>query len=93
VTLEADGFKILLEVVARSRWRTCINVPYEFGRRHAGQSKAVWREGIRFGRHLSRLIRQPGGAPPATDGCPAWTALPDNRIVLDRHPIPAPVTG
>jgi putative flippase GtrA len=52
--LRPHGFKILLEILARHR-ASVREVPYEFGVRHAGESKASVREGLRFLRHLARL--------------------------------------
>jgi len=39
VALQPKGYKILLEVLSRGRYRNVAEVPYEFQRRHAGQSK------------------------------------------------------
>ncbi len=58
VTLEANGFKILLEVVARGHWQRAANLAYRFDRRHAGQSKAGLHEGLLFSQHLVRLAHQ-----------------------------------
>lgn len=55
VRLQGQGFKILLEIVAHSRWDSCINVPYVFAERRTGTSKADLREGIVFVRHLTRV--------------------------------------
>jgi glycosyltransferase involved in cell wall biosynthesis len=55
VALSPDGFKILLEVLARGRWQSVRNVHYAFGRRHAGSSKANVRVGLSFVRHLLKL--------------------------------------
>ena len=52
--LRPHGFKILLEILIRSR-ATVSEVAYKFGVRNAGTSKASWREGLRFVRHLARL--------------------------------------
>jgi len=53
--LRPTGFKILLEIVVRSRGLRVTEVPYEFGPRYAGHSKASAREGVSYVRHLSRL--------------------------------------
>lgn len=58
VTLEANGFKILLEVVAWGHWERAVNHAYRFDRRHAGRSKASLHEGWLFSRHLARLARR-----------------------------------
>ncbi len=49
------GFKILLEILVRAPELKVAEIPYEFGRRQAGTSKASAREGVVYGRHLSKL--------------------------------------
>lgn len=56
VTLRPNGFKILLEVVARGRVERVHNVSYHFAERQAGSSKACFAEGKRFFHHLMRLL-------------------------------------
>ncbi|MDX6644777.1 MAG: hypothetical protein QOK40_504 [Miltoncostaeaceae bacterium] len=51
-TLRPKGFKILLEILARTPGLKVREVPFEFGRRHAGQSKAGAKEAMRY---LSQL--------------------------------------
>lgn len=46
--LRPNGFKILLEIVARTPRLRIASVPFVFGDRHAGESKANFREGLRF---------------------------------------------
>ncbi|MEA2514228.1 MAG: dolichol-phosphate mannosyltransferase, partial [Thermomicrobiales bacterium] len=53
--LQPTGFKILLEILARSRRLRVSEVPFEFGTRHAGHSKASAREGLRYVRQLAGL--------------------------------------
>jgi dolichol-phosphate mannosyltransferase len=53
--LRPDGFKILLEILVRCSDLRVSEVHFEFGPRHAGESKADFHEGIRFFRHLLRL--------------------------------------
>jgi dolichol-phosphate mannosyltransferase len=64
VSLQANGFKILLEVITRGRWERVQNHAYTFERRYAGRSKASLREGMLFARHLLHLARI-RGEPPA----------------------------
>ncbi|MCM3517135.1 MULTISPECIES: glycosyltransferase [Nocardioides] len=52
--LEPMGFKILLEILARHPLRVT-EVPFEFGERHAGESKADLRQGLLFVRQLLNL--------------------------------------
>jgi dolichol-phosphate mannosyltransferase len=49
------GFKILLEIAVREPRLQIAEVPFVFGTRFAGESKASLREGWRFIRHLLRL--------------------------------------
>lgn len=49
------GYKILLEVLIRTPWRTLREVPYRFRPRRHGLSKADLPQGIWFLRHLARL--------------------------------------
>jgi dolichol-phosphate mannosyltransferase len=53
-SLRPVGFKILLEAVARCRL-TVAEVGFRFAPRYSGESKASFREGIRFATHLTRL--------------------------------------
>jgi dolichol-phosphate mannosyltransferase len=55
VELRPHGFKILLEVLARTPQLRIAEVPFTFGERGAGESKASMAEGVRFVRHLLRL--------------------------------------
>jgi dolichol-phosphate mannosyltransferase len=52
--LRPHGFKILLEILARSDVRVA-EVPMEFSARHSGTSKASFRQGATFIAHLARL--------------------------------------
>jgi dolichol-phosphate mannosyltransferase len=52
--LQPQGFKILLEILARTDLRTA-EVPMEFGERRHGTSKASLRQGATFLAHLARL--------------------------------------
>lgn len=53
--LQPDGFKILLETLARHGDLVKAEVPFVFGERHSGDSKASLREGLVFMRQLLRL--------------------------------------
>ena len=55
VELRPDGFKILLEILVRGSWSSAADVPYRFADRAGGRSKATWKEGARFFRHVLRL--------------------------------------
>ncbi|GID93117.1 glycosyltransferase [Amorphoplanes digitatis] len=49
------GYKVLLELVVRNRPGRIVEVPYTFQRRHAGESKSTFAEGVRFLKHLAIL--------------------------------------
>lgn len=49
------GYKILLELVVRTRPARVAEVPYTFQSRFAGESKSSLKEGLRFLRHLAVL--------------------------------------
>lgn len=55
--LRPDGFKILLEILARGARRPMRvrEVPFTFAARHAGESKAGLAQGLVYLRHLLRL--------------------------------------
>ncbi|HYM63837.1 MAG TPA: glycosyltransferase [Gaiellaceae bacterium] len=52
--LSPRGFKILLEILARTRGLRVAEIPFKFGERFAGESKAALREGLVY---LSQLVR------------------------------------
>lgn len=52
--LRPRGFKILLEILARRQLRVA-EVPFQFATRHAGESKASVRQGLRFLTQLTML--------------------------------------
>lgn len=72
VQLNPIGFKIGLEIIAKGRYRRCVEVPYVFRDRFAGQSKFGKKEIIAYVRQLASLagerLRGPGrdGAKHAT---------------------------
>lgn len=60
--LRPDGFKILLEILGRHRRLRVAEVPFTFGERHAGDSKARLSQGLVYLRHLARLRSAAGVA-------------------------------
>jgi dolichol-phosphate mannosyltransferase len=54
--LRPDGFKILLEILVRTPRLRTHEVGFAFAPRHAGDSKASAKEGLRFARHVVRLL-------------------------------------
>jgi dolichol-phosphate mannosyltransferase len=57
VRLQPQGFKILLEILVRGRIRSVVEVPFQFGLRHAGKSKADVRVAFHYFSLLGRLSR------------------------------------
>ncbi len=55
VELRPIGYKILLEILIRCQWRSAAEVPYQFQPRQFDASKANFRQGLRFLRHLATL--------------------------------------
>ncbi|HEU5013672.1 MAG TPA: glycosyltransferase family 2 protein [Roseiflexaceae bacterium] len=53
--LRPRGFKILLEIMVKSSGLRISEVGFEFGERYAGESKASFREGMRYFSHLCQL--------------------------------------
>jgi putative flippase GtrA len=54
--LQPEGFKILLEILIRTPKLTIAEVPFEFGERHHGKSKANPRETFVLFRQMCRLL-------------------------------------
>lgn len=61
VTLEPRGYKILLEVLSRGRYRQVAELPYRFGQRQAGHSKLGAQVMRDYLLQLWALARQPTG--------------------------------
>jgi dolichol-phosphate mannosyltransferase len=55
VALRPVGYKILLEILVRCQWQVAREVPYRFRPRRYGQTKATFRQGLLFLRHLGVL--------------------------------------
>lgn len=53
--LKPYGFKILLEILIQHPELRIAELGFHFGSRHAGESKASFREGMKYMRHLYRL--------------------------------------
>ncbi len=54
---ESKGFKLLLEVLVRGRIRSAQEIPFQFGLRHAGKSKAGTAVALHFLQLLGKLSR------------------------------------
>jgi dolichol-phosphate mannosyltransferase len=57
LALQPEGFKILLEILVKGRIRKAIEVPFEFGNRHAGKSKADFKVALQYFTLLGKLSR------------------------------------
>ncbi len=57
VELQPQGFKILLEILVRGRIRSATEVPFQFGLRHAGESKADVTVALHYFSLLGKLSR------------------------------------
>jgi dolichol-phosphate mannosyltransferase len=53
--LQPKGFKILLEILVSGGALVTREVPFRFGERHSGDSKASWHEGVTYLRRLVEL--------------------------------------
>jgi|CZKY01.1.fsa_nt_gi dolichol-phosphate mannosyltransferase len=60
VHMETQGFKILLEILVRGNIQSVTEVPFSFGPREAGSSKAGIKEGLDYLSLLGRLYRAIG---------------------------------
>ena len=56
VTLSPLGFKILIEILARTRPKKIVEIPFQFQPRTEEVSKATFAQGIAFIRHLLRIF-------------------------------------
>lgn len=75
IALQTSGFKILLEILARADLRSVVEVPFNFGRRHAGTSKAGPRVAFDYLQLLLRLYRQKGRTPSPAERAQARAAI------------------
>jgi dolichol-phosphate mannosyltransferase len=80
--LSPNGFKVLLEILLAGPAITTSEVPFRFGERHSGDSKASVREGVRYLRRLVELrARRPRRASRPVD-TPAGDPMPSARVEL-----------
>jgi dolichol-phosphate mannosyltransferase len=57
LVFEPRGFKLLLEILVRGKIHSVVEIPFQFGRRHAGKSKAGTAVAIHFLQLLGKLSR------------------------------------
>lgn len=67
IRLEPVGWKILLEILVKGKYRTVHELPYSFAVRDQGVSKMCLREQWNYLRHVARLL---------------WTSPQDMRFIL-----------
>ncbi len=81
LTFQTSGFKILLEILARADLRSVVEVPFNFGRRYAGASKAGPRVAVEYLQLLLRLCRQKGRTPSRAECAEARAELEKQDVV------------
>lgn len=57
IRLQGEGFKILLEILVKGRITKAVEVPFQFGLRHAGASKASFKIALQYFTLLGKLSR------------------------------------
>lgn len=57
LALQPEGFKILLEILVKGRIKKAVEVPFQFGLRHAGESKASFKIAMQYFTLLGKLSR------------------------------------
>jgi len=55
--LQPEGFKILLEILVKGRIQKAVEVPFQFGIRHSGESKASVKVALQYFSLLGKLSR------------------------------------
>jgi dolichol-phosphate mannosyltransferase len=55
--LQPEGFKLLLEILVRGNIHSAVEVPFQFGQRHAGESKADLKVALHYFSLLGKLSR------------------------------------
>ncbi len=80
--LRPCGFKILFEIIGRTPGLRTTEVPFQFGTRHAGESKASLREGLRYLQLLLNLRFGDAALRMARFGLVGISGLLVNALVL-----------
>jgi dolichol-phosphate mannosyltransferase len=57
LSLQPEGFKILLEILVKGRIQHAVEIPFHFGVRHAGKSKADIKVALQYFTLLGKLSR------------------------------------
>jgi len=56
VNLYPGSIKIILSLLVQGHWKTITEIPYSFQKRHAGRSKASFKQGLIYLRHILQLL-------------------------------------
>jgi len=86
VSLHPQGFMLLLELIVHCPQATVTEVPYTFGSRHPGVSKAGIKEGVTYLSRLARLEPNVSGSAEA-----AAPARPGSKRDGRRWPRSTPI--
>jgi dolichol-phosphate mannosyltransferase len=70
ISFQQAGFKLLLEILVRARIRSVKEIPFSFGRRYRGRSKANLKVAWEYGRLLATLYHAKFAFREATPGKP-----------------------
>jgi dolichol-phosphate mannosyltransferase len=62
IAFQQAGFKLLLEILVRARISSIQEIPFAFGQRYRGASKANMKVAVDYGRLLLRLYRSRFGS-------------------------------
>jgi dolichol-phosphate mannosyltransferase len=81
-SMQPQGFKILLEILVRARRLRVAEVPFDFGVRHSGESKASAVEGARYLSQLWNLRFRALGARLGRFGVVGISGLAVNTLLL-----------
>jgi dolichol-phosphate mannosyltransferase len=57
IAFQQSGFKLLLEILVRAQLSSVREIPFAFGQRYRGASKANMKVAVEYGRLLARLYR------------------------------------
>ena len=68
IAFQQSGFKLLLEILVRAQLSSVREIPFAFGQRYRGASKANMKVAVEYGRLLARLYRSRFGFEPRRPG-------------------------
>lgn len=56
IDLYPGSFKMILSLLVQGHWKTVAEIPYAFQKRHSGKSKASFKQGLNYLRHILQLL-------------------------------------